>query len=104
MRAGHCLLDAAAWRSRIARQFPVARQFEAGILDLADHPRALDAESRSTEGLLYHSVEGDSIEPLLIEVVHIFAIPFAVGDHVESQVRLIARRPLDQLIGFRPAE
>src|SRR5271154_6390603 len=104
MRAGHRLLDAAAGRSRSARQLPIARQLEPGILDLANHARAFDSESRGAEGLLHHSFEGDSVEPLLIKIVHVFAIALAVGDDIEPQVRLIARRPLDELVGFRTAE
>src|SRR5277367_6108397 len=104
MRARHGLLDAAAGRSRIARQLPIARQFEPGILDLANHARAFDSESRGAEGLLQHSFEGDSVEPPLIKIVHVFAIAFAVSDDVESQVCLIARRPLDELVDFRAAE
>src|ERR1700685_2281746 len=104
MRARHRLLDAAAGRSRIARQLPIARELEPGILDLANHARAFDSESRGAEGLLHHSFEGDSVEPLLIKIVHVFAIALAVGDDVESEVCLIARRPFDEVVGFRAAE
>jgi len=46
--------------------------------------------------------ERDSIEPLLIKIVHVLAIPLAVGDDVQSEFRLIACRPLDEArVDFR---
>src|SRR6202011_5253208 len=93
VRAGDGLFDATTWRSCTAGELPITRQVEARILDFADHSRALDAEARGAEGLLEHAFESDSVEALLIEVVHVFAIALAVGDDVETEFSLVASRP-----------
>ena len=48
--------------------------------------------------------EAHSIEPLLVKIVHIFAIALAISHDLEVQVRLIAHRPANEFINFRAAE
>ena len=76
------------------------REVEARIFDLADHARTLDAEACVAEGELRHILEGDPVEALLVEVVHVLAISLAVGDDVEPEIALVLGRPTDHLVRF----
>jgi hypothetical protein len=76
------------------------REVKPGVSDFVNEPGAFNPESGIAERFLRHVFEGNAVYPFLIEVVHVFPVALTIRNHIESEARLVARRPANIRVYF----